>query len=120
MSGFNYDTYCGIYCGACSIMMSHRTGRKDPLALQFTEENIRAFLASQGEKYPEGEEFSHNCTGCKTATLFINCRPCKIRKCAVEKKVEHCIECGEYPCQLFSTIMVNPQVQQTLPHTRSR
>jgi hypothetical protein len=118
MSEFRLDTFCGIYCGACSILMSYRTGEKDQLALFFNEENVRAFLAAQGEKYPEGEPFEHKCTGCKTSTLFINCRPCKIRKCAMEKGLEHCIECAEYPCEILKFFMCNQEVQQKLPHTK--
>lgn len=115
---FNFDSYCGIYCGACSIMVSYRKGIMDPLANFFNETNVRAFLAMEGNEYPEGETFEHKCSGCKTSTLFINCRPCKIRSCAVEKKVEHCVECGSYPCQLFEARMCNPEIQQNLPHTR--
>ncbi|MGE5423269.1 MAG: DUF3795 domain-containing protein [Ignavibacteriales bacterium] len=116
--GFNFDSYCGIYCGACSIMVSYRTGEKDPLANFFNEENVRSFLAMEGHAYPEGEPFEHKCEGCKTNTLFINCRPCQIRACAQEKKVEHCVECRAYPCPLFEARMCNPQIQQNLPHSK--
>ncbi|MGE5396052.1 MAG: DUF3795 domain-containing protein [Chitinophagales bacterium] len=119
MSDFNFDSVCGIYCGACSIMASYRTGIKDPLALFFNEANVKSFLTSQGQTYPENEPFEHKCHGCKTSTLFINCRPCPIRACAVEKKAEHCIECEQYPCDLFSSRMCNPEIAQNLPHTKA-
>lgn len=118
MTAVNFDSYCGIYCGACSVMMSHRTGIKDALAEFFNEENVRSFLAMQGVAYPEDEVFSHQCCGCKTDTVFINCRPCRIRVCAVEKGLEHCVDCGEYPCGMYSFQMNNPDVQQNLPHTK--
>ncbi|WP_366946827.1 DUF3795 domain-containing protein [Desulfosporosinus nitroreducens] len=37
------------------------------------------------------------CDGCKSNNLFINCKHCKIRACAINRKVEHCNECNQYP-----------------------
>lgn len=114
----NFDSYCGIYCGACSIMVSYRTGIKDPLANFFNEENVRSFFAMQGNEYPEGEPFEHKCSGCKTDILFVNCRPCKIRPCAEAKNLQHCGECSDYPCQLFNFQFCNPDIQKNLPHSK--
>lgn len=44
MSNFNDDTYCGIYCGACSIQMAHKTGYKDKFADYWTEANLKTYL----------------------------------------------------------------------------
>jgi hypothetical protein len=40
---FNYDSYCGIYCGACDIMMTYKTGRKHKLATFWDESTVRTF-----------------------------------------------------------------------------
>ncbi|HUW63318.1 MAG TPA: hypothetical protein VMW83_01260 [Spirochaetia bacterium] len=32
MPNFNYDSYCGPYCGSCSIMVAYQTGQKDKFA----------------------------------------------------------------------------------------
>ncbi|WP_427846332.1 DUF3795 domain-containing protein [Desulfosporosinus lacus] len=37
------------------------------------------------------------CNGCKSNNLFINCKHCVIRACAINPKVEHCNECNQYP-----------------------
>ena len=118
MGNFNYDTYCGNYCGACSIMVAYRTGNKDRLASHWTEENLKALLKQQGITLSENESLELKCHGCKTDTLFINCRHCKIRDCAVNRKVDHCIECDEYPCKLFDDSLLNKDLQQILPHLK--
>ncbi len=86
MDKFNYDSYCGLYCGACSVLKAYQTGSKDDLAVFFGDE--------------AGLELK--CCGCKSDTVFSNCVNCQIRYCAADKKVEHCIECKEYPCSLLS------------------
>jgi len=115
--GTNFDSYCGIFCGACSIMVSYRTGIKDPLAEFFNEENVRSFFAMQGVEFPD-EPFEHKCNGCKTDVLFVNCRPCRIRACAEAKNVQHCVECSDYPCELFKFQFCNPDVHEKLPHSK--
>lgn len=119
MSKFNYDTYCGLYCGACSIMRAYTTGEKDKLASYWIEPTVRAYLESQGIAYPENEPLELKCHGCKTDTVFINCRPCKIRKCAGERNIEHCIDCSEYPCKFFAEGLHNKDIIAILPHLKS-
>ncbi len=117
LKGFNYDTYCGLYCGACSILTAYRTGRKDRFASYWTESTLKASLQLRGID-PDGESLQVRCHGCKTDTLFANCRHCKIRACAVEKRIEHCNECSEYPCGLFHESLFNAEVQKLLPHLK--
>jgi predicted RNA-binding Zn-ribbon protein involved in translation (DUF1610 family) len=57
------------------------------------------------------------CWGCKTDLLFEGCRRCGIRACAAEKKVEACILCSEYPCQLVQErILMMERIKEVLPH----
>jgi len=69
MTIFNPDTYCGIYCGACSIAMYSKTGRADE------------FVACLGG-VPK-EELS--CGGCKSDNIYAGCKACGLRRCAREK-----------------------------------
>ncbi len=85
MRGYNYDSYCGIYCGACSILMARMTGYKDKFASYWKDEL----------------NFELKCHGCKTDTLFENCENCKIRKCAVNRNIERCIYCTDFPCNII-------------------
>jgi hypothetical protein len=86
MEEFKYDTYCGIYCGACSVLMHGRTGRAD------------AFAACLGRVPKDGIA----CHGCKSDTVYAGCRLCKFRDCARDKGVEYCVECADYPCKLYT------------------
>ena len=92
MSDFNYDSYCGLYCGACSIIKAYQTGTKDPFACFWSDE--------------AGAELK--CHGCKTdmvfqgAAEFGGCSRCQIRACAREKGVERCLSCPDFPCQNFN------------------
>ncbi|MEN6389152.1 MAG: DUF3795 domain-containing protein [Syntrophomonas sp.] len=97
MSEFNYDTYCGLYCGACSIMKACQTGIKDPFACIFCDE--------------AGMELK--CHGCKTEQVFENCAKCPIRPCARERGVEHCPDCPDYPCQNYGFMQF---LTEKLPH----
>ncbi len=92
MSDFNYDSYCGLYCGACSIIKAYQSGIKDPFACFWSDE--------------AGAELK--CHGCKTdqvfqgAAEFGGCAKCAIRACAKEKGVERCLSCPDFPCQNFN------------------
>ncbi|MCP3940044.1 MAG: DUF3795 domain-containing protein [Desulfobacteraceae bacterium] len=97
MNMFNPDTYCGSYCGACSIAMYSNTGRADE------------FVACLGG-VPE-EELS--CGGCKSDNIYAGCKACGIRRCAREKSVEYCIDCTDYPCKSYRTWQ---KAAKLLPH----
>lgn len=97
MGDFNYDTYCGLYCGACSILKAYQSGVADPFACMFRDEL--------------GLELQ--CHGCKSDRVFGNCAKCTIRPCAAEKGVEHCYECPSYPCQIYASMHL---VLDKLPH----
>jgi hypothetical protein len=99
MNKFHPDTYCGIYCGACSIVMHGETGRPD------------RFAACLGN-VPK-EELT--CHGCKSDTVYAGCGICSIRHCAREKDVAHCIECTDFPCKMY---LKWQSVAKFLPHSR--
>lgn len=85
ISGMRYDTYCGLYCGACSIMVERKNNRLEAMA--------------DNNKYRFDELM---CNGCKTQVNSIYCRECDIKKCAKEKNVEFCFECNEFPCDIIT------------------
>lgn len=78
---FQYDTYCGIYCGACDVLMANEKGEVEKMAKEW-------------KMKPEDIK----CFGCKTETNSIYCVDCGIKLCAEDKKVEFCFECKEFPC----------------------
>lgn len=78
---YRYDTYCGLYCGACDWM--------------FANQEYEAALKAPGSQ-PSPPEFP--CHGCKSDLVASFCASCQIRACARGKGVEFCFECQEYPC----------------------
>lgn len=114
MEKLNYDSYCGIYCGACDIIQAYKTGKKHKISSFWSEENIRKYHSAMGNDI-SGHSCAIHCHGCKSDSLFINCSFCKIRECAINKKLEHCIDCSDYPCSLLGD---RQQAQIVLPHLK--
>ena len=76
--------YCGLYCDACSFKVA------------FEEQN-REHLLRMPEKY----DYLKNtplewCPGCR---LENRCGECAIRDCAIEKRLEYCSLCCDFPCE---------------------
>jgi hypothetical protein len=109
---YNYDSYCGIYCGACDIHVAYVTGRKSRFASFFTKSTLKALISMRGIPF-QPADLELKCHGCKTGTLFINCSDCPIRTCAIAKKVEHCIDCSDYPCKILGA---RKKMEGMLPH----
>lgn len=95
----NGDSYCGIYCGACSVLRHGVTGRGD------------GFVACLG-RVPKDEIA---CSGCKSDSVYAGCRICAMRDCAVEKGVAHCADCVDFPCKKFARWQ---SAATLLPHVR--
>lgn len=85
MKNFNPDSYCGIYCGACSVFMHGQTGHSDGFV-----------TCLYG--VPKAEIA---CGGCKSDSVYAGCRLCNFRDCAVKKGITHCVDCAEYPCRMY-------------------
>lgn len=97
MNAYDYDSYCGMYCGACSILVAYRDGNKDDFA-RFFEEELGMEL---------------KCHGCKSDYQFVNCAVCATRKCAAGKGVNRCLDCTS--CDLFNEDLYAALVEK-LPH----
>jgi len=78
---FRYDTYCGLYCGACPFLLATERGRLAALV--------------KGESIPEADAACH---GCKSAAANLFCRDCELSACARGRGVAFCGDCGDYPC----------------------
>ena len=101
MSTFNSDSYCGLYCGACDILMAYKHGYEEKIA-----------------PYLNVEPSQIKCHGCKTDTIFGNCNNCKIRNCAIIKNVEHCIHCDDFPCNNFHATLFSKEHSNKFPHVK--
>lgn len=97
--------YCGLICPSCAIYLATR--EKDP----DKQHEMRVDIAAQIKKYYGQDckpEDVGDCDGCKTegGRLFCN-NDCRMRMCAMEKGIENCAYCDDYPCEdlekLFTT-----------------
>ncbi len=79
-----YDSYCGLYCGACDVLFHNENGSIKGLAKEWGRE-LEDLL----------------CYGCKTNINSIYCRECAIKKCCNEKQLENCFGCKQFPCKTF-------------------
>lgn len=116
MEQYRYDTYCGLYCGACDIMATFKKSLEEKR--KPTWEDLPPQLRNN---LPFGKTDDIRCYGCKTDTVFVGCAKCPIRKCAKEKMhVENCFDCHKYPClrlRIFS--FIRRFMQKKLPHLKS-
>jgi predicted Zn-ribbon and HTH transcriptional regulator len=80
-----YDTFCGLYCGACPILAANLRGDEE-------------WIKKSAEQWKMKPEDLH-CTGCKSDVIAVFCRECHLKRCARDKGVEFCFECDQYPCQ---------------------
>ncbi len=99
MEVFNYDSFCGNYCGACEILNAYKNNSGNEIA---------ALWGASPEEI--------KCLGCKTGTVFSRCNLCGIRKCAMERGVEHCVVCEEFPCKILTS---GESLVERLPHLKA-
>ena len=88
---------CGLDCASCGAYQAtivNDDGLREKTAKEWAEK--------YGNKGLKPEDI--NCLGClsQVEPIFSNCRVCEYRLCGLEKKVENCSQCGEYPCEKIS------------------
>jgi predicted RNA-binding Zn-ribbon protein involved in translation (DUF1610 family) len=81
---FKLDAYCGLYCGACPMMLAHQNGELEAFA-----ERIGRDLEAV------------RCFGCKSGKVASFCATCELRQCAGGKGYDFCFRCEELPCDPF-------------------
>ena len=77
-----YDTYCGLYCGACDVLRANEEGTVEQAAQEW---NMKP------------EEL--RCCGCKSTVNAVYCVECELKKCAEAKQIEFCFKCDAFPCE---------------------
>lgn len=76
--------FCGLVCTECPAFIATQEG---------DQEALKRVAAQWSLEDPI-------CDGCLAfeARLCSYCHECKIRACGIEKKVQNCAYCGDYPC----------------------
>ena len=78
-----FAAVCGLFCPACTLYIA---STEDP-------ERLTRLAGLFG--LPEEEM---RCHGCSSEVRGPTCRDCKLVTCAVERGVEFCAICVDYPC----------------------
>lgn len=81
---------CGLYCGVCAILMAHRDNN-----VKF-KERLAPVYGVRADQI--------QCEGCFSDVLYPHCNVCKIRSCTVEKGIEGCHQCHDFPCQFIDEL----------------
>jgi hypothetical protein len=84
--------FCGILCSDCPAFKATLAGDEEALAKQAAEWS--------SDEYPlEADDLL--CDGCiyedKRTAKF--CLDCDVRQCALERGVENCAHCDDFPCE---------------------
>ncbi len=89
--------FCGIECTACPAYIATRNN--DP---EGREKISRRWSLDFKLKLTSEDVL---CDGCLHLgkRLCSHCMVCKIRKCAIKKKVKNCAYCREFPCGELQT-----------------
>lgn len=95
--------YCGLDCSDCAVYVATKTN----------DDGLRqAYAAHESARWNIRIESSRlNCHGCKDLqpkTGF--CATCEVRQCAMERRLDNCATCAEFPCAKLNRVhaaMVN-------------
>ena len=78
---------CGLYCGTCPRYLAYQDQDMDELQKMAASDKVPVETI--------------RCDGCLSDNVYSDCRDCRhgFRRCAEEKKVTWCFQCGDFPCQ---------------------
>ena len=89
--------YCGLDCDSCPILLATREndpGKKLEMRIMIASELSKVYgIKTEPERVGD-------CDGCRTENgrLFAGEQNCPVRRCAMEKRIENCAWCNDYPC----------------------
>jgi len=90
-------SFCGINCFSCPAYIAKKTNNND-----LRIKTAKKWSSIGFEITPE----QVNCDGCKSTDgiLLLHCNDCKVRKCAMTKKIMTCAECPDYYCEKLENL----------------
>ena len=101
-----FACYCGLYCENCAVKV-----KVEPAAKILYNEMKEAGFEDVISFIPGGEGFWPFLKGMAGEGACVSCRggggnpDCAVRICAIEKGVEMCAFCEDYPCDKFATFL---------------
>jgi hypothetical protein len=103
---------CGLTCSLCGAY----------LTTQKNSDEERRKVAEKWSKAlnTEIKPEQINCDGCiSDGRLFFYCQSCEKRKCCMEKHLENCAYCVDYPCNKLDGVFKDaPYAKTTLDEIR--
>lgn len=105
--------FCGLDCAVCEAY----------LATQADDDALRAKTAGEwSARYnADIKPEQINCDGCRAeGRKFFYCATiCELRKCGMEKNMDNCAACDEYPCEKLEAFFgAAPQARTALDALR--
>ncbi|MBN1551194.1 DUF3795 domain-containing protein, partial [bacterium] len=82
---YRLDAYCGLYCGACPVLIANKTGTVEAAAAQWKVKPEQIV-----------------CHGCKSDMVSHFCTDCTFKKCAEKKGIDFCHQCDDFPCEALT------------------
>ncbi|MFN3535034.1 MAG: DUF3795 domain-containing protein [Desulfatiglandales bacterium] len=112
---------CGLYCKVCAIYIADRDNN-----IRLKEKLVALYKGNSPDKggLPESEALSVDdihCKGCMSDDLFVYCKICDIRNCVVQKGLEGCHQCSDWPClyiQNFPMSVGKKVIMRVVPYWR--
>lgn len=89
--------YCGLDCERCPVFVA--TAKNDDALRRETAEQWSKLYGEYLADHLGRREFKleeMNCSGCRSANLFVGCSICPIRACAMKRGLSSCAHCNEY------------------------
>ena len=83
---------CGLYCGVCAVLIAHRDNNA-----KFKERLTGVYNVTADQV---------RCQGCLSDERFVYCQTCPIRSCTIEKGIEGCHQCQDFPCKFIDDFSI--------------
>ncbi|UCD82831.1 MAG: DUF3795 domain-containing protein [Desulfobacterales bacterium] len=101
--------FCGLACHECD---TYQATKNDDDKKRVKVANL---WSKQYNMNLERQDI--NCDGCRSGNdrLFAYCKSCVVRKCGMERDVDNCAHCSDYPCEKLNPIfMAAPGLKERL------
>jgi len=110
--------YCGLLCDSCPVHLA--TLEEDESRQRALRKAIAGHIREHYGMDVQPEDIT-DCDGCRAATgrIYSGCLNCGIKKCTIEKHIESCAFCSDYPCdKLRNLFTLDPDAQSRLEDIR--
>ncbi|HBW33962.1 MAG TPA: hypothetical protein DEF89_00705 [Desulfosporosinus sp.] len=82
---------CGLFCPSCTLFIATK---EDP-------ERLKRLAVTLNQTIEETL-----CEGCRSENRTAYCKKCKMVECTLQKGLEFCGECQEYPCEEIKSVLL--------------